>query len=529
MTARRYLWLSLLGLGVVLLGSRFQAVPGYMDAEYYYAGGLRLAGGYGFSEEILWNYLDDPAGLPHPSHGYWMPLVSMLAAAGMKLVGISQFPAARLIFLALVAAIPPLSARLSYSLTGQVDQATVAGLLGALPGFYLPYLATTDAFVLYIVFGALFLLLVRGHWRDVGRAYPPVASFLLGLLAGLMHLTRTDGFSWLFVAGVAVFMQARELSRRRGILGFWGLCLLGYLLVMGPWMARNYRAFGALFSPGGWRVLWFTGYDELFIYPAELLTFERWWSSGLRTIVGDRLWAAGQNLQTALAVQGLIFIAPLVLIGLWRLRGDRRVLVALLAWGLTFLTMTVVFPYAGARGGFFHSGAALQTLWWAVAPLGLVELVRWAGRLRRWRIQQAQRVFQTGLIGLAALLTGAVFYLRVIGLDYLHPAWAAGYERYASLEAFLSKAGAGSNDLVIVNNSPGYYLAGGRPAISIPYGDFPTVLAVAGRYQARYLILEIDQVQGEEDLYHAPGDRPGVAFLGSVADARIYQFVALGE
>ncbi len=39
--------------------------------------------GYGFSEMVLWNFLDDPEGLPHPSHGYWMPLVSILSAAGM--------------------------------------------------------------------------------------------------------------------------------------------------------------------------------------------------------------------------------------------------------------------------------------------------------------------------------------------------------------------------------------------------------------------------------------------------------------
>jgi hypothetical protein len=79
---RIYLALWALGLALVLLAAAFQSVPGYMDAEYYYAGGLRLAEGSGFSEPFLWNYLNDPVGLPTPSHTYWMPLASILAALG---------------------------------------------------------------------------------------------------------------------------------------------------------------------------------------------------------------------------------------------------------------------------------------------------------------------------------------------------------------------------------------------------------------------------------------------------------------
>ena len=80
MSWRFYLLFGLIGLVPLALMAFFQTSPGYMDADYYYAGGLRLAEGKGFSEEIIWNFLDDPAGLPHPSHGYWMPMVSILAA-----------------------------------------------------------------------------------------------------------------------------------------------------------------------------------------------------------------------------------------------------------------------------------------------------------------------------------------------------------------------------------------------------------------------------------------------------------------
>jgi hypothetical protein len=107
---RIYLALWALGLALVLLAAAFQSVPGYMDAEYYYAGGLRLAEGSGFSEPFLWNYLNDPVGLPTPSHTYWMPLASILAALGMVLTQSGGYLAARLFFFLLASLLPPFTA-----------------------------------------------------------------------------------------------------------------------------------------------------------------------------------------------------------------------------------------------------------------------------------------------------------------------------------------------------------------------------------------------------------------------------------
>src|SRR4030066_516223 len=99
MTRETLLLLLVISLLLLVVMGKFEFSPGYMDAEYYFAGGLRLAQGYGFTEEILWNYLDDPTGLPHPSHVYWMPLTSILAAIGMVLTGMNIFSAGRTIFM----------------------------------------------------------------------------------------------------------------------------------------------------------------------------------------------------------------------------------------------------------------------------------------------------------------------------------------------------------------------------------------------------------------------------------------------
>jgi hypothetical protein len=106
MTRYIYLVLFILGLGMTSLASLFQTAPGYMDADYYFATGIQLAGGKGFTEPFLWNYLEQPGSLPHPSHAYWMPLASLLAGLGLSLVGNFDFTSARLRFLFVAGLVP---------------------------------------------------------------------------------------------------------------------------------------------------------------------------------------------------------------------------------------------------------------------------------------------------------------------------------------------------------------------------------------------------------------------------------------
>jgi len=89
---RDLLWLFFLALAVRLATAALIRRPGYMDTAYYAAGAVRLAQGGGFSEPFLWNYLDDPAGLPHPGFLYWMPLPSLLAAPFAALFSNLQSP-----------------------------------------------------------------------------------------------------------------------------------------------------------------------------------------------------------------------------------------------------------------------------------------------------------------------------------------------------------------------------------------------------------------------------------------------------
>src|SRR4029453_16727486 len=100
-----------------------------MDADYYFAGGVQLASGKGFTEPYIWNYLSDPQGLPHPSHTYWMPLASIISALGMWLTNQSTYTAGRAAFILLSACVPLLTARLAFDVTRKPFLSVVSGLL----------------------------------------------------------------------------------------------------------------------------------------------------------------------------------------------------------------------------------------------------------------------------------------------------------------------------------------------------------------------------------------------------------------
>src|SRR5574339_34637 len=200
MNWRHYAILFVLGWSVPFAISRFQSLPGYMDADYYFAGGLQLAQGHGFTEPYIWNYLDHPAGLPHPSHTYWMPLASIVSAAGMWLTGQLTYAGGRFPFVLLSACVPLLTAALAFRVSRQTHLAVVSGLLSIFSLYYAPFMPVPDNYALFMLLGGAFLLLAPYEQKWV-----PVA---LGMLAGLMTLARSDGLLWLGLAGLTVLWNS---------------------------------------------------------------------------------------------------------------------------------------------------------------------------------------------------------------------------------------------------------------------------------------------------------------------------------
>ncbi len=510
----------------------FQHSPGYMDADYYTIMGRQVAHGT-TAEPFVWNYLDDPQGVPHPGFAYWQPLAAFLAAWGIRMLpSAAPFAGARLPFIVLAWLIPALTASLAYTFTRRRDLALLSGGLAIASGFYLPYLPIPDTFTPLMVFGALFFIIAgwpeAWHLDDflrpwrwgskwISRSFARHAPFLLGLLAGLLHFARAEGLLWLLAAwGVLVL-------RRRRVLRSYVWVLIGYGVVMFPWMLRNLSVFGTPFSPGGLRTLWLTDYNELYAYPASQLTFAHWWASGLKAILSARLDAAQRNLVTALAVQGEILWLPFVLIGAWKMRQDRRVKVGLAMWGALWLLMSLVFPFSGERGGFFHAGAALQPLFWSLAPIGFATLLQPVAHWRGWHLRQAQQVLGWGLVAATVLLTALVVQRRVVGDFPNHPTWDKPARSYAEIGAGLHTLGVPDGALVLVNNPPGFTLVTGYPSLAVPNGDADVVAEVAQRYGARYWVLESNHPKPQNHYYCHPTTVPAPwKVLGKVGYTPIF-------
>lgn len=507
-------------IGVGLL----QDSPGYMDAEYYFIGGSNLAQGNGFIENILWNYLEDPIGIPHPSHGYWMPLASILAAFGLIVAQSEQFAAAQFVFILIGSLLPPLTTYLCFQLTKDLASAILAGGLAILSGFYLPFMTTSDTFAIYAVFGALFFIVLSEPL--ISRRF--LAPIAIGLIAGLMHLARTDGVLWLGfgLLGVIGSTDLRYVAGKKKAKAYLEGCILvigGYLVIMGPWFFRNLQVFNSPLAPGGSFSLWILNYDETFIFPAQQLTIERWLSSGLGAILEARRWAIGINLQRSIAEQGMIFLTPLILFGLWQYRKDQRIQLGIFAWLCTFSIMTFVFPYQGARGGFFHSSAALLPLLWSATTIGFDSILEWANRVRNWNIREARIVFSIAILCFTLFLTIFNGWSKFAKDGKGISAWEKNYITYQQAEAAINEFGAVNQEIVMTINPPGYYESTNRPAIAIPDGDILTMLEVANKYGAIYLVLEKDHPKGLDNLYRNPHLQiEGIKYLSSIDDTHLF-------
>jgi NADH:ubiquinone oxidoreductase subunit 6 (subunit J) len=495
---REWWWLALLGLAVQAFWAWRVEHPTYFDAYYYTTNAQRLAAGQGFTQEIIWQYLDQPQGLPAPSHTYWMPLASIVGAAGYQLTG--TFRGAQLPFWLMAGLLPLLTYTISWRLFRQRWQARAAALFTMAGGYYTAYWVQPTTFALFAWTGGgslLALALAQERNRNV-------YWLLAGIAAGLAHLTRADG---ILLLGVAFLLWALPLARGRSWHGRRLLLLLaGYLLVMTPWFYRTWRLTGQPLSTVGGETVFLTVYDDVFAY-GRTFSLEQYLSWGWRNILTSKLEAVWLAVQTYIAVVGLVvlgFLSALVWIVVHRrqpntsetaalaqeLSRRRRFLRPFTWYGiLLFVAMSLVFTFPGQRGSLLHSSSALFPWAMALAPAGLDVAVEWiAARRRRWRPAQARRFFAVAFVFMAFAISVAVASGQPLRRDE-----AAIYREIGEL---LPPAA-----VVMASDPPGLHYHSGLRAIATPNEPPAVLLEVACRYGATYLLLDAGHPVPLTDLY----------------------------
>ena len=522
MPDRKHAWwllLILLAFGLRLLIASLLQQPGYTDAYYYAVGAQQLDSGHGFEEPFIWNYLDPPESVPHPGYLYWMPLTAILGWLGVKVLG-NSFAAMQAPFVLLSALLPLVAYAVAWDLTGQRKHAVLAGFLAIFPGFYARVFVLPDNFTPFALAGSVCLWATGRGLRD----QKPLWFGLAGLTAGLAHLSRADGLLLAAVALAAILIQRlcapREQAQWRGkawaLLAGLALLVSGYLLVMGPWLVRDWLLTGRLLGGSGIKTIFLTTYDDMFAY-GRPLTLENYLAWGWIEILKSKVWALLLGLQRLWIESLLIVLLPFTALGLWRLRRDRLLWPFLLYLPLLLVVMTLVFTFPGVRGGLFHSGGALLPFLFATAGPGIEVALRWAARrFQSWHIRQAWSVFSAGLVGLAALvMTFSLWQAGVFSGE-----WNERGQGYVEIGEWLAEEGE-AKTVVMVGDAPGFTWHTGHMAIAVPNEPLETILAVADHYGARYLVLDDARPRTTDEIYAGQTSDPRLILRHTATEANV--------
>lgn len=495
-----YLLLFIFSLSFLFLVSFIQKVPGYMDAEYYFGQAIQLAEERGFSEPFIWNYLNNPSTIPVEGFSFWLPVTSIIASFGLSVSGMNNFFIARIPFILISATIPLLAAYLACQFMPTRRAGWLAGGLALLSGFYLPFITITDTFTPYMIFGGLFLIVANRLMMIKKRAEMIVCYLLIGLIIGLMTLTRSDGLFWLVAGVLVIIYSANHLKQSRiNLLTSFLSVFLGFGLVMIAWYIRNLTIYQSIYPPGNSLMLWLTNYNDLFVYPSSNLSFSQWIETGFLSIIVDRIKALGSNLQTLIASGGAIFLVPLIAAGFWKLRKNNTVKIAAVMLLILLGVMTVLFPYAGERGGFFHSLASLQIILWAMVPSGLETFIQWGVSHRKWKFSRAWSMFGIAIMIAVAGLSAFVMIEKIENGPENGIAWNHTQDEYIFIESGIVNHEIDQNNVVMVNNPAGYTLATGRKSVMIPANGSDAILAACQAFDVGYLVIN-DERQDVKSL-----------------------------
>ena len=249
--------------------------------------------------------------------------------------------------------------------------------------------------------------------------------------------------------------------------------------------------------------MFLTTYDDMFAYgrPPTLQSYLDW---GWGEILMSKLQALWLNLQRLWVENLLVFLLPFSALGLWALRRERVLRPFFLYLPLLFIVMTFVFTFPGARGGLFHSGGVLLPFFFAASGPGLEVILRWAARrLRGWYVQSAWRVFAAGLVALAVLVTVVALWRAGV----YNGTWNEQDRGYAEIGLWLDEQDA-EQAVVMVGNAPGFTWHTGHLALAIPNEPLDTILDVASRYGAHYVVLDRARPRTTDKLYRGEAVHP---------------------
>jgi len=494
MKKRDFILLFIIALILLSVNFIFQKTPGYLDSEYYFLGGKYLSRGQ-LEAPFVWNYLDNPKFLPHELFTYWMPLPSIFSMIPIWIFKNESFIMGRLLFWFLAAGIPPLTAFISFEVYKSRFSAYISALLSVFCGYYYKFLTIPENVTIYIFFGGLFFFLINKLLESINKKEIIFISAILGVLAGLLHLSRVDGIIFIGISFITI-LTTGIISIKQKRISFLHLIILlvtlifCYLFVTGWWYQRNFELYSRLLSPASSKAIWIANYDDTFIFPNTNLTFEYWMQNGL-PLKSIQIWNAFKiNAGSFLAVQLGIIGIPLIILSLRRNLNRQIFKIPIFYYFFILFLMTFIFSEAGSRGGYLHAMAAIQIYIWIMISDGLTQFIKWGMGKRDWKLKRSQIMFGSALIIFYLLLTLFIYQKDVIGPTLNTTLWDKEAQEFFQIEKQIQLKSEDKSQVVMINDPAGYHLATNRWSIAIPSANWNDLKSLLERFNVRFIVLD---------------------------------------
>jgi 4-amino-4-deoxy-L-arabinose transferase-like glycosyltransferase len=471
-------------------------------SAYYVAVARNMAEGRGPVIDAIWSYATPPFNLPgKPAFELWQPMASFIAAAPMPLLG-SAYSSAQLAFAVAGALLAPLAwlvardaaRRLDLPSNRQAYVALGAGVLVAFAGPFVISAAVPDSTLPFTLFACAACLCMPAAARGNSRAL-----LALGVLLGFAYLTRMEAI-YLGLVFIAVAWVGRV--RGRAMLARVGaVALIGGLVVL-PWWARNYAAFGTPMPGQLADNAFLTSNEQIFAWTDQpsLSGFLAQGPATILTNIGVAFW---HNAFDVLLVPGniIVVVALLTIASGWRQRAviSGSPLWALLVYGaFAFLVTSIVFPVATQWGTFEHASGPLLIAFAVLAVLGGDAFV---ARVRQWRNWPRPNA------GMApAALTAVVVAMSALAL-VIAGAQAQTRERQlaAVVAAVNDTPGFPSDGSTIASDLPIWLSdALDRPVAVLPVEPAPQLAAYLAQFKPSAIVL-VDNQRASADTVRSLG------------------------
>jgi hypothetical protein len=497
--------LYLLALVIRLLVAGELPFPTTEPSAYYVDVAQNLVAGEGLVSHGVWSYATPPLEVPKPAFELWLPMSSFVSAAAMSVLG-SSYWAAQVGSALLGALVAPLAWGLARE-AGRAQSldarrggavAVASGLLAAVlsplvlasvvPDSYMP-------FTVFLLIGALLVPRVLGVRDGVvlsDRRPSILAGLGLGITLGLTYLSRQEviwlGLTVLLMLGWVSRSRPAGIRLRDAAARMWPV-VAGGLIVVVPWLVRNYADLGSPFPGQAVENLFLVQNEDIFAF-SERPDVGTYLDQGLATILWNPIAATWDSLVNVIILPAFpIGLAGLIaLVGLRRspaLRRPTALATVLISAAFTFASTMLLFPVATLWGTFMHASGPLLVALIVLAPLGGDALLARISALRGW---EKPNVILAPIALLAVAGVLASFQIRVFS-DQSHETEARYTALGTALSAVSTEAGSEVPATIITDHPMWLADALDGAAIALPDEEPASIIALSRLFDAPWVVV----------------------------------------